>query len=43
MPLFQDTTNAYSEFSDNQSECALRTLEVTHYKFMPYLFIHDTY
>ncbi len=30
MQLCQDTTNAYSEFSDNQSECALRTFEVTH-------------
>ncbi len=30
MQLCQDTSNAYSQFSDNQSECALRTLEVTH-------------
>ncbi len=30
MQLLQDTTNAYSQFPDNHSVCALRTLEVTH-------------
>ncbi len=36
MQLLQDTTNAYSQLPDNQSVCALRTLEDTHWKFMPH-------
>ncbi len=44
MQLWQDTTNACNQFSDNQSlcvrVCALRTLDVTHWKFvLPFLCI----
>ncbi len=37
MQLLQDTTNAHSQLPDNQSVCALRALEVTHWKFIPHL------
>ncbi len=47
MQIWQDTTNAFSQFTDNPSLCAKvyaqRALEVTHWKFMLHFFLHKAY